>query len=238
MTHSDIFTKFLIEYDKDNITSSYPSLTKYEIATLLDKAYLALIAQKVTGNNPRRAGFEYDTKAIEDLRQLEKSAILNRSYAQNLVSNEFAYNLPDDYLYYIEGQITLFDRITSIDNHRHTTSTVQLLNHDLAKGFKATDVNMPWIKQPVAYIEGVHVRTLVDPHKCQDEELNPRFVLTYIKKPNKFVVGEDSTDFSDTPFELTDSMAEELINLAILFVTEIVESPRLQTKTSTIQLES
>jgi len=44
MKHSDIRTKFLIEYDKANITSSYPSLTDYEIATLLDKAYLALIA--------------------------------------------------------------------------------------------------------------------------------------------------------------------------------------------------
>lgn len=47
MTHSDIYTKFMIEYDKANITSSYPSLTKYEIATILDKAYLALIAQNI-----------------------------------------------------------------------------------------------------------------------------------------------------------------------------------------------
>lgn len=45
MTHSDIYTKLMIEYDKANITSSYPSLTRYEVATILDKAYLALIAQ-------------------------------------------------------------------------------------------------------------------------------------------------------------------------------------------------
>jgi len=42
--HSNIKTKFLIEYDKANVTSSYPSLTDYEIATILNKAYLALIA--------------------------------------------------------------------------------------------------------------------------------------------------------------------------------------------------
>ena len=47
MTHNDIYTKFMIEYDKANITSSYPSLTEYEIATILDKAYLAIIAQKL-----------------------------------------------------------------------------------------------------------------------------------------------------------------------------------------------
>jgi len=43
----------MIEYDKANVTSSYPSLTQKEIATVLDKAYLALIAQKLTGNNSR-----------------------------------------------------------------------------------------------------------------------------------------------------------------------------------------
>ena len=50
MTYKDILTKYMIEYDKANVTSSYPSLTKYEIATILDKAYLAILAQKLTGN--------------------------------------------------------------------------------------------------------------------------------------------------------------------------------------------
>ena len=60
----------MIEYDKANVLSSYPSLTEYEVATFLDKAYNALIAQKVTGNNVRRMGFETDVKAIEDLSPL------------------------------------------------------------------------------------------------------------------------------------------------------------------------
>lgn len=70
MTHKDIYTKFMIEYDKANVTSSYPSLTEYEVATLLDKAYLALIAQKLTGNNQRRMPFEGDNKAIADIEPL------------------------------------------------------------------------------------------------------------------------------------------------------------------------
>lgn len=53
MTYNDVYKKFMIEYDKADISSSYPSLTIYETATILDKAMLALIAQKVTGNNPR-----------------------------------------------------------------------------------------------------------------------------------------------------------------------------------------
>ena len=70
MTHKDIYTKFMIEYDKANVTSSYPSLTQYEVATLLDKAYLALIARKFTGNNPRQSAFETDIKSISDLQPL------------------------------------------------------------------------------------------------------------------------------------------------------------------------
>jgi len=82
MTHGDLKTKYLIGYDKANITSSYPSLTDYEIATVFDKAYNALIAQKLTGNNPRRVSFEGDTKAIEDLRPLitTKKANAYKSY--------------------------------------------------------------------------------------------------------------------------------------------------------------
>lgn len=74
MTYADIKKKFLIEYDKANVTSSYPSLTDYEIATILDKSYLALIAGKVTGNNPRRQVFEGDVKAISDLQKLIRTA--------------------------------------------------------------------------------------------------------------------------------------------------------------------
>jgi len=44
MTHSEIYKKFFIEYDKDMITSSYPSLTLTEVCNFLNKAYLALIA--------------------------------------------------------------------------------------------------------------------------------------------------------------------------------------------------
>lgn len=44
--------------------------------------------------------------------------------------------------------------------------------------------------------------------------------------------------FSDTiEFELSDQMAEELINLAIIFALENVESPRLNTKLNTRGLE-
>ena len=102
MTHKDIYTKFMIEYDKANVTSSYPSLTEYEVATLIDKAYLALIAQKLTGNNLRSIGFEQDVKSIEDLRPLMTSKTMpNDAGIDVYASNDLAYKIPDKMLYFL-----------------------------------------------------------------------------------------------------------------------------------------
>ena len=112
MTHKDIYIKFMIEYDKANVTSSYPSLTEYEVATVLDKAYNALIAQKVTGNNVRRAPFEADVKAISDLQSLitkyrpdsgEIQLPVNNGYDDS--DNRLIVDLPNDFLYFVSCSI-------------------------------------------------------------------------------------------------------------------------------------
>lgn len=113
MTYQNIYTKFTIEYDKAGVTSSYPSLTEYEAATILDKAYLALIAQKLTGNNPRRAAFEIDTKAVSDVQQLitkkeyDASDITDNNKEHSYVDfdNNMSIKLPTDFLYYVGCQI-------------------------------------------------------------------------------------------------------------------------------------
>lgn len=59
----------------------------------------------------------------------------------------------------------------------------------------------------------------------------------YIQKPKKFT-SDTNIQQSTIEFELSDTMAEELINLALIIATEIVESPRLQTKIQMKGLES
>lgn len=232
MTHANIYEKFMIEYDKANITSSYPSLTEYEIATLLDKAYLALISQKLTGNNPRRSSFESDLKTIQDIQPLVMTAGLAQcSDTQMYVgcaSNELVYSLPmsDDE----DGGAMLYPLQCSGETDNELIN-VKLVGHDTASKFKVTSTNYPWINTPVAYIEHNTVHVVYDP-----ETPLMSVVLTYVFKPKSFV---DNTVQKDVVhFELSDSMAEELINLAIVFATETVESPRLQTKSSILSLES
>lgn len=217
MAHNDIKTKFMIEYDKANVTSSYPSLTNYEIATILDKAYLALLAQKVTGNNPRRAPFEADIKAISDIQPLIKTtsqSVSDSSYAANAKE----YSLPSDFLYYVSGTVKLSGQ----------DATVELISHEVAQRFKQTKVNRPWIKNAVAYIEDNKIIMLYDNYNTVEPQA---FSITYIKEPASF------SGFSGT-FELNDTMAEELISLAVLFALENVESTRLNTKAQTRGLEA
>ena len=233
MKHSDIYTKFMIEYDKANVTSSYPSLTRYEIATILDKAYLAIIAQKLTGNNPRQVPFEGDTKAIEDIRPLLTNTTLSNYIKDSIVDNLFKYDIPSNLLYYINGSVEIVNTTSSIDDNRHVILPVSLISHVASERFKATANNLPWMKNPVAYIEGKNICLLIDLYKYKHNHGNMKLYITYIKIPAKFVNDSDNTEF-----ELSDSMVEELINLAIIMSTEIIESPRISTKTNIRQLES
>lgn len=223
MTYNNIYEKFLIEYDKANITSSYPSLTDFEIATILDKAYLALIAQKLTGNNQRKAGFEYDTKAIQDIQGLIISQKLNSVKVTDVADNEAVFNLPDTFMYYVDSTF-----ISGTDKYG-----TQLIDHALADKFKVTAYNKPWVKIPVVYLENNTIHTLYD-SSITTKSFN--MILQYVKTPYKFVVNHEVN--LSAIFELSDSMAEELINLAIIFATETTMSPRLQTKTSLLSLES
>ena len=221
MTHGKVYEKFLIEYDKDNVTSSYPSLTKKEQATILDKAYLALIAQKLTGNNIRRSGLETDIKSISDLQPLVTQ---NNSINLNIIgesSNVKHGTLPSDFLYFVSGQI----------NVNQTMSPINLVNHDTAKKFFVTPYNKPWVKIPVCFIQNKQLCVVYDPIEYPSGVNNAG--LTYIKQPVKFVGDTDNTEF-----ELNDSMAEELISLAITFALENVESQRLNSKLNTRGLEA
>lgn len=223
MTYKDIHKKYMIEYDKENVTSSYPSLTTYEIATILDKAYLALIAQKLTGNQ-QRVPFEGDIKAIEDVRNLIASKKISKSNTTLPIDNAVTYKL-SDILYFLTALVLIDGKLV----------TTNLVNHEIAKNFMHTATNRPWIKNSVCYIEGDNLIVLYDDYSHKNVG---DLQLTYIKQPGKFVDHINGKTFDDIQFELNDTMVEELISLAIIMSLETVESPRLQTKLNTKALES
>lgn len=239
MTYNDIVKKFLIQYDKDDNTSSYPSLTTYEIATILDKAYLALIAQKLTGNNTRGVPFEGDIKAIEDIRPLLKTSDEIKPVidtAGYTAQNELVFDLPDNFMYFIQAHIKTYSTSNNaIDNLEN--ENIALVSHEDSKVFKTTLTNIPWIESPVAYIEGNEIHVLVDPITYDDDRKKvASLYVVFIEKPATFV--SDISKAESTTFVLSDTMAEELINLAIIMALDNVESTRLNTKVGLQKLEA
>ena len=210
MTHEDIYTKFMIEYDKANVTSSYPSLTEYEVATVLDKAYHALIAQKVTGNNIRRVAFEQDLKAIEDVSPLIKRVTVTSptriQTESGIAPNVKSIKLEGDHLYFISCYLKYTMPDTPMDGVTERMVPAVLMSHQQATKFYSTAYNLPWIKTPVAYIEDDKLFVVYDPINSPKIE-NDKFVspeIVYIKTPNKFVKdlqnGADGLQLSDEEF--------------------------------------
>lgn len=247
MTHNDIYTKFMIEYDKANVTSSYPSLTEYEVATVLDKAYNALIAQKITGNNIRRSTFESDVKSIADLEPLVKRSsigLIPDLYIQNAMEG----NMPEDMLYFVSAYLKQdAEKVPMDDKKLNRDLPIRLVTHDMATKFFSTAYNLPWVKIPVCFLENNKIHIVVDPIKTPKTS---GASVVYIKKPNPFVkeLGNTQTYASffdpgqqpvppEYQFECNSTVAEELISLAVAFALENVESQRLNSKLNMRGLE-
>ena len=131
-----------------------------------------------------------------------------------------------DFLYFISATIARND----------INVPVKLITHESAQKFFETDYNKPWIKIPVCYIDN---DTLYIIYENKENVSISNLNLTYIKNPIKFVVDNDNYNFSsNTDFECNDSMAEELISLAVTFALENVESSRLNNKLNTRGLEA
>ena len=125
MTHKDIYIKFAIEYDNANTLGSKPTLTEYDIAQFLDKAYKAVLAQKITANNFRRSGFEYDIKAVEDIRPLLKRIGAQLGTDNIPAKNVYSTNLPNDLLYYIDCYLQAIKNEAVITKNTKTIRAVE-----------------------------------------------------------------------------------------------------------------
>lgn len=242
MTYNDIYKNFLIEYDKADVSSSYPSLTNEEIAAILNKAMYALIAQKVTGNNPRKIALDMDSKAMSDIAPLVRTWTLTQSTGdENTANNEFVYEYGNDAAntlpaYILGGNITYTDE---------SEETVQLLTSIIADKFKETAHNKPWLKEPIMYVQQssgtaispVCIHILIDSNKVDATSSDTpisNLCVRGITMPTAF-----SSTFSDTTnFPLSDTVCEELINLAVIFACRNVQDPRLATIVQTKSLEA
>lgn len=236
MTYNDIYKNFLIEYDKADVSSSYPSLTNEEIAAILDKAMYALIAQKVTGNNPRKVALDMDSKAMSDIAPLIKYFDTKKSDDESLIkaNNELLFKFGDN-----GAPRYLLDGVIKYNNS--DKEVVNLTTSLISDKFKETIHNKPWIKQPIMYIQSSNlndgdkvIHVLVDSRHINKENPNPQLYIRGVYMPSTFKGNENN----DTDFLLSDTVCEELINLAVIFACRNVQDPRLATVVQTKSLEA
>ena len=197
MTHKDIYTKFMIEYDKANVTSSYPSLTEYEVATVLDKAYNALIAQKVTGNNVRRSSVESDVKSISDLQPLLTHAhpVFQDfdANAEEVAVNIATFNIPSDFLYFV--QLYLVQKVKGTD------TTGLNVNEDAVYSDPNTDFEhgYPDFDMPQEDVTEGHIYT---PAESVTPEKNPIDTKIYRRVPVRLVPHQIAEKFFATSYNI------------------------------------
>lgn len=225
MTTTDLHQHFKVEYDKANVISAYPSFLPEEIDIWLNKANNMLVSQKFTGNNTRRVAFEGDTKRISDLQGLIKNVSIVANSAASFTANAILFDFASigDYLFYIVSTIKLDGTIPS---------EVILVSHEAAKKVTETAINKPWIPRPVATIAGDKITIYYD---TEDNKTTTKasLDLVYVKKPDVIDVLTNPT----AVYELSDNVAYEMINLAVLLALENIESPRQGTKLETITLQ-
>ena len=239
MTYKDIYTKFLIEYDKADVSSSYPSLTNEEIAAILDKAMYALIAQKITGNNSRKVALDMDSKAMSDIAPLIRTYTLTQplvgSTDKSVANNEFVYvydNNTTPPVYILGGKMIYTD---------NSEETVQLLTSVIADKFKETAHNKPWLKEPIMYVQQTNststkptcIHILID--SGNTKKIGKLLYIRGIMMPISFA---EQKNQDTTQFPLSDTVCEELINLAVIFACRNVQDPRLATVVQTKSLEA
>ena len=240
MTYKDVYNKFMIEYDKADISSSYPSLTIYEVATLLDKAMLALIAQKVTGNNPRRQTLDLDIKGVADLQILINRKEVHNFNKDNQYSNKYVCNITDDtdilYITHVYVQMN-----TEPYGIHERLEEIHIIPQMYSYKFEESSTNKPWIKHPVCYIAGNTINIFIGKDMENDGIVSNHVYIDYIKCPYYFsdiLMRDKLEDESIGNFPLSDTMCEELINLAIIFACRTVGDPRISTEMQTKSLES
>lgn len=261
MTYKQIYTNFLIEYDKADVSSSYPSLTNKEIAVLLDKAMYALIAQKVTGNNPRKLALDMDSKAMSDIAPLINNY---KVYANDSLQDE------DGPLAKNEMLFTFFDNPENISNFNTPdyiidgvlkfgngdVYTVKLVTSLIADKFKETVHNKPWIKEPIMYMSNFAKGSYEKEYDKKTETVNyDAKTIHLLFDSNLQLFSTDNTatlnvrgiqipdsfennQIKNTEFPLSNTMCEELINLAVVFACRTVQDPRLTAEIQTKSLEA
>lgn len=223
MTRDQLHIAFKIAMDKNSKSVAFggcPAFLPEEIDYWLNQALYQEINTKFTGNNTLKTAFEGSTKRMHDLEGLirtdnvlaTKDINTNRCRVTNLYS----------------GKRMFF--VDAVLNFGNQSANVVLVSHEVAKKFRQTHDNNPWIETPVCTVEDNTLYIYYDPISMLSNTYSVD--ITYIKEPTKI---EDLPPAGMD--EIPEYMQFEMVNRAVELALEDIESRRVQTKSQLNQLD-
>lgn len=228
MNNKTAHIQFKVILDKNAQGVAYggaPAFLPQEVDIFLNQAQNQIFSNKISGNNPLKQGFESSFLRMSELDTLVKSTKLT---AKNTEYNEFAIdNLHEDNRFIILG--------FNMNMGSYLTNCV-LTDHSIAKSYKQTYNNTPWVKFPVVVLEDNRALLYVDPIMMVDSKYAPTadgysVNVTYLSKPKEF----DYTK-PDEELDFPEDVMEEIVNRAVVLALENIESQRTSIKTQLNQL--
>lgn len=233
MNNRDSHIYFKVLMDKNAEGAAYggcPAFLPEEIDLFLNQAQLEILSNKITGNNALRVGLE---GSVSNMSEISRLLVTDKNvYAYLNQYNEFA----ADHVLDKYG-----DRLTILSAQLKYSDSLQsncyMTSHEVAKLFKQTYNNIPWVENPITVLENNKLLLYVDPIMMLDAKYAPRIDgdkkyyrldITYVKKPTQF----DYTK-PDESLDFPQDVMYEIINRAVVIALENIESQR---QTSKLQL--
>lgn len=234
MNNKDSHIQFKVLLDKNSESVAFggcPAFLPEEIDIFLNNAQYQILSNKFTGNNSLKTGFEQDATRISELDYLVRSD--NKQIAINTDNNEFVIeNIHDD-----GNRLIIIGFSIQLNNNK---ANCNLVDHNSAELYKQTYNNLPWIEDPVVYLEDNKAYILVDPILMRTQGFEPTNVdgkdqyyvnVTYIKKPKDFNYKNPEEEL-----DLPEDVIKQVIDRAVELALENIESQRFQSKVSIDQL--
>lgn len=246
MTSQQLHKLFDIQLDKVSQYTS-PAFTPEEKDAFLNQASAAIATTKYTGNNVLKQGFEQDFKRIVDLQNLcqQKLIVFKPIIASGKNTLVFD-NVVDEKMlsiYDVSLTVTTVTVEDGVEDPVTVFNNVIIVSNEVAKRFKQTDTNIPWIDVPVGTIHDNKMEVYLDPIKYSSllAVVNTdttstsdtwNLSISYVHTPT-IISYENYDDITDYP----ENVWYEVVSKASTIALDNIESERTQIHQSVTQGE-
>lgn len=237
MTSQQLHKLFDIQIDKVSQYTS-PAFTPEEKDAFLNQASAAIAASKYTGHNVLKQGFEQDYKRIVDLQNLCKQKLIVFSPLVAEGKNTLVFDSVVDEkmlsIYDVSLTVTTVTVEDGVEDPTTVFNNVIIVSNEVAKRFKQTETNIPWIDVPVCTVYNNKVAVYLDPVKYESllAVVNTNTTSTsdtwnlsisYVHTPT-VIAYDDYNDITDYP----ENVWYEVVSQASLIALDNIESERTQ----------